>query len=256
LGGKQTLAPDFWARLSDFDNIGTAVKNLALRTAAPCATVGSNLSHAEGGVGGGQTSGSSALSKSVNRYIPRRDRCQAAQNGFEYATKGYGSICSRTTAFQKNTSVEGVYTKLNILFAIAVLFFANSKILESLTGGNHYTVVISIAGLGTVLTAALQYINRYEERAALHKLAGSEYSALRREVETLLSEPSISDDAINRIRISCDFLAKHGPVVEAHLWRKVGKIVPIDKRIEERANEKVASDTPPLTRFSGRSTTG
>src|SRR5271167_1710707 len=88
------------------------------------------------------------------------------------------------------------YTKLNILFAISVLFFSNSKILDSLTGGNHYGVVISVAGLGTVLTAALQYINRYEERAALHKLAGSEYSILRREGEILLSEPSVSDDAV------------------------------------------------------------
>jgi hypothetical protein len=126
-----------------------------------------------------------------------------------------------------------IYTKLNIIFAIAVLFFANSRLLDTFILDAHAGFIISIAGLGTMLTAALQYINRYEERAAQHKLAGSEYSILKRQIERCLANGISSDELEERLKLDYDLLAKHCPLVEHKFWKGVVKAVEPHKKREE-----------------------
>jgi hypothetical protein len=131
-------------------------------------------------------------------------------------------------------------TKLNIAFAISVLFLANSKILDLWMASPYDGLVVSIAGLGTVLTAAWQYISRYEERAAQHRLAAAEYSSLRRELDLYIhTHPSEVQVAI--LQCKADFLAKHTPLVEAKIWAKADEYVS-----KQRAHErKIEQREPP-----------
>jgi hypothetical protein len=124
------------------------------------------------------------------------------------------------------------FTKLNMVFAIAVLFFANSKLIDSALADEHYGLAVSLAGLGTVITAALQYINRYEERAVLHRLVAAEYSTLRRELEMNLDTP-ISDSTMIRVQTKCDVLASHTPSVPSWIWPRVTKVISGHKETEE-----------------------
>ena len=113
-----------------------------------------------------------------------------------------------------------------MLFAIAVLFFANSTLLEAdYFHALSAKLIIGIAGLGTVLTAALQYINRFEERAAQHKLAGSEFSNLKRRIERYLAIEAVDDQIIHTISRETNYLAKNCPLVERTFWNAIKETV-------------------------------
>jgi hypothetical protein len=125
------------------------------------------------------------------------------------------------------------YTQLNVIFATAVLFFSNSHLLEAFVSVPYVGFFLSIAGLGTVLTATLQYINRYEERAAQHKLAGSEYSILKRNIERRLAAGAADEVVEERLQLDYDLLAKHCPLVEHKFWKGVVEAVQPHKKREE-----------------------
>jgi hypothetical protein len=131
-------------------------------------------------------------------------------------------------------------TKLNITFAIAVLFLANSRILDLWMASSYDGLFISCAGLGTVLTAAWQYINRYEERAAQHRLAASEYSALRREIDLVLHS-QLPETQVAIIRAKADLLAKHTPLVEAKMWKRADQYVDEQRKVEQELAKRDTS---------------
>jgi hypothetical protein len=151
------------------------------------------------------------------------------------------NAASTNLAFTPNSNFNGPLPRIrnirttgpHIIFAIAVLFFANSRLLDTFILDAHAGFIISIAGLGTMLTAALQYINRYEERAAQHKLAGSEYSILKRQIERCLANGISSDELEERLKLDYDLLAKHCPLVEHKFWKGVVKAVEPHKKREE-----------------------
>jgi hypothetical protein len=59
-----------------------------------------------------------------------------------------------------------------MLFAIGVLFFANNKLIEGYISAGGGDIIIAIAGLGTVLTAALQYIKSFRGASGATQACG------------------------------------------------------------------------------------
>jgi hypothetical protein len=112
-------------------------------------------------------------------------------------------------------------TLINIISAITVLFAANNKLLA--TNSSFAQLVLAVASLFTVLSTAVQYLLRYEERAMQHKLAANEFSNLKRKIERYLSINDISNSLIHNLNRDYNFISKHYPLVSQYMWKRALK---------------------------------
>ena len=130
---------------------------------------------------------------------------------FYAATAHYGA----SEAYQFRNKL---LTLLNIVSAITVLFAANNKLFVAPTSSTQ-SIVLAVASLFTVLSTAIQYLLRYEERAIQHKLAANEFSNFKRKVERYLSMDEISNSLIHNLNRDYNFISKHYPLVSRLMWR-------------------------------------
>jgi hypothetical protein len=112
-----------------------------------------------------------------------------------------------------------ILTITNMISAICVLFAANNKLI---TGNASFVddVVVAVASLFTVLSTAVQFLLRYEERSTQHKLAANEFSNLKRKIERYLSINEISNSLIHNINRDYNFISKNYPLVSHYIWKK------------------------------------
>lgn len=80
--------------------------------------------------------------------------------------------------------------------------------------------MLSIAGLAVVLSTTLQYVLRFEDKINDHKLAGNEFTEIKRKIEILLLGNEITEDCINRIAIEHSHVSKNHRLVRNPIWSK------------------------------------
>ena len=110
---------------------------------------------------------------------------------------------------------HNILTVFNVLSAISVLFFTNSSFFAG-----EFNVAVSVAGLLTVLSTALQYVMNYGESSNAHKFVGNEYSNMKRKIERLISTRDFDMDTVHRLSHSLNSIGKSSPPVKRALWRK------------------------------------
>ncbi len=129
--------------------------------------------------------------------------------------------CSRTNS---------VLTIFNLLSAISVLFLANNTSLNGVQGINIW---LSIASLLVVLTTALHYVLKLDQKIYDHKTAGNKFTEIKRKIEIILSKPKIEDSDILEIeRLHNQASQNHG-LVAARIWSK------LNPRLEQAKTENV-----------------
>lgn len=111
-------------------------------------------------------------------------------------------------------------TIFNLVAAISVLFLANNKLLD-IDSNNQYQILLSIAGLAVVLSTTLQYVLRFEDKINDHKLAGNEFTEIKRKIEILLLGNEITEDCIHRIAVEHSHVAKNHRLVRNAIWEKI-----------------------------------
>lgn len=117
-------------------------------------------------------------------------------------------------------------TIFNLVSAISILFLANNKLFE-FESSLGSSIMISIASLAVVLSSTLQYVLRLGDKARDHKLAGNEFTAIKRKIEILMVDEEIFydekifNDCINRIADEHNHVSKHHNLVRKKIWEKI-----------------------------------
>jgi hypothetical protein len=121
---------------------------------------------------------------------------------------------------------SNLLTCFNIGSAIAVLFFSNNKFFGN--GGNvpdqplnflgNSDLYTAIASLLVVLTTALQYVLKLEIKSKDAKSAGNDFTNIKREIELLLSDETISFEKAQSIQISHTHASRNHELVPSKIW--------------------------------------
>lgn len=142
---------------------------------------------------------------------------------------------------------DKILTIFNVVSGISVLFFANSEtavgfivnffIEGNQSATNHSKLVVSLAGLLTVISSALQYVSENKELSYRHKNAASEFSNLKRKIERYIVSGGISIHHLHGINREYSAIGKGCPAVSRKIWfsgkTKAVKIVEEDDRYRE-----------------------
>ncbi len=114
-----------------------------------------------------------------------------------------------------------ILTTFNLLSSISVLFLANNSLISS--GGSPNQIWLSIAGLAVVLTTTLQYVLKLDEKIFDHKLAGNEFTKIKRDIEVFLCGAEINDSDIKEIKSDHGHTSKNHLLVRQPIWDKISK---------------------------------
>ncbi len=82
-----------------------------------------------------------------------------------------------------------------------------------------------------MLTTSLQYALRLDEKVFDHRTAGNEFTAIKRNIEIVLSRREISKKGIKEIRTDHDHTSKNHSLVRKQIWDNI-------KEREKRAMEE------------------
>lgn len=114
-------------------------------------------------------------------------------------------------------------TLFNMVAAISVLFLSNNELIRNgLTSVqlSWSDYLLPIASLLTVLSSAVHYLVRFQERAEQHKQAGNEFSSLKRSIEKELTNTELTKSYVDEIAKQYDAAALRFPHVPRHTWAK------------------------------------
>lgn len=124
--------------------------------------------------------------------------------------------------------IHVVFTTVNIISSIAVLYFSNISETQflnvmSLTFGAGILTIksnflVSLAGLIVVLTTTLQYVFHFNDKSRIHKVFGNEYANMKRKLERLITEGELDPDALHRVSTTLNLLAKGSPHISQVFW--------------------------------------
>ena len=117
-------------------------------------------------------------------------------------------------------------TIFNMVSAISVLFLSNNEVIRAGLTSNEFAwtdYLLPAASLLTVLSSAIHYLVRFQERAEQHKHAGNEFSSLKRAVEKELTNEVITDEYITWLSNRYDAAALRYPHVPRPIWQSMMK---------------------------------
>lgn len=128
----------------------------------------------------------------------------------------------RASSFYRFLSTS--FTCFNLVSAIAVLFLANNKLVILFFNGENSIapdLITAVASLFVVLTTALQYVLKLEQKTDAHKNAGNDFTSIKRRIEIFLVDGRLNDTNIEEISLMHTHIAKSYPLVPSFLWRKI-----------------------------------
>ena len=85
-------------------------------------------------------------------------------------------------------------------------------------------ILLGLLSVVSAVLSSLQTFFRFSERAELHKATASKYSAVKREIELLLTNPSLNyadtERELNTLRHRLDDLSSSSPKIPEGVWEK------------------------------------
>jgi len=130
--------------------------------------------------------------------------------------------------------LDSIFTLFNIIASICVLFFASSawiidgivsyiqdkdKVQDIWTAGRKFSeYAVPLCSLGAVISAAVQYVLQLSRKATEHKMAGNEFSNLRRKIERYWAKGHVHLEAIHALNRSYNAIVKNPPLVPKRFW--------------------------------------
>lgn len=140
-----------------------------------------------------------------------------------------------------------ILTCINILTAIAVLFLTNNRFFAlasdttSVNGDWSWLSnegLAALAGLFVVLSTALQYILRLDEKSKDSKRAGNDFTELKRRIETLLvNGTDINASTIAELELLHTHTSRYHAIVPRKIWRRAHRLG--DKNINGEADFEI-----------------
>lgn len=117
-----------------------------------------------------------------------------------------------------NYKAANYFSRLHIKFGIPVIVLSSivgTSIFASLELDVSVIIRIFLGFISVVsaVLAGLQTFLNYGDRSSKHRLVASEYGAVKRHIQELLTKDSISDQDISSIRERMDMLSKESPEV-------------------------------------------
>jgi hypothetical protein len=142
----------------------------------------------------------------------------------EWQVRAYNAATAHYRASETYEFRNKALTIVNIISAITVLFAVNNKLIAS---NSNFTeeIILAVASLFTVLSTAVQFLLRYEERSIQHKLAANEFSNLKRKIERYVSMNEISNMLIHNLNRDYNFISKHYPLVSQSIVKRTSVAV-------------------------------
>lgn len=116
------------------------------------------------------------------------------------------------------------FERLNFILGISVIIFSTFAGTSLLATDPALKIMASIASILAAILAGLQTFLRLSERAEKHRIAGSKFGGLRREIEqelAFLSDDKDSAAFVESIRIRWENLTEGSPTAPQGLWDSV-----------------------------------
>lgn len=140
--------------------------------------------------------------------------------------------------------VEDTNTRLTVfLISSSILTVLLNSASWSHTTNELLTAARDLFGVVTVALAAIQYALNFSEKAAYHKLAGTEYSNVRRDIEIMMnrlkSGNSVTEREWQRLGDQYGLITKLAPMVNQKVWKKLVE-EPLSKIMQTDGSEQRA----------------
>ena len=116
---------------------------------------------------------------------------------------------------------------LNYVVGIPAIVFSSlvgTAIFAGLEKGNSKAPLVASASILAAVLAGLQTFLRFSERAGDHATAADWYSAIRRDIEEILSLPiefrGTAKDCLDSVRKEMNLAAQDAPELNSRFWRR------------------------------------
>lgn len=131
-------------------------------------------------------------------------------------------------------SAADLFRRLNYLLGVPAVIFSSvvgTALFASLEGDGAKTtttvVLVASASILAAILSGLQTFLRFAERAAHHASAGDWYSAIRRDIEQMLSLPveirGQPKECLDGIRKEMNRVSQDSPELSGRQWRRQAK---------------------------------
>ena len=132
------------------------------------------------------------------------------------------------------------YAKLNYWFgfpAVVLATIVGTSVFATLQAKPEFwwQVTVGLMSIAAAILSALQSFLGYNDKAERHRVAGSRYNVVGRELELWLTLPSEDLEKLNSIRTRIDTLAQEAP----HIPESVHKHMPSRTGTMFSSNEQV-----------------
>lgn len=119
-------------------------------------------------------------------------------------------------------------TVFNAFSAVAVLYFVNANWLPGVLGGGEegtvHLLFTGVFGAMVVGTSILQFILKMDERQAVHREAGQEFSNLQRKIERYSLHSRFTMSLVHNISRDYNHITKSYPLVGRRIWQHGSRI--------------------------------
>ena len=129
--------------------------------------------------------------------------------------------------YMKKNTILGVTTIILSLIVSSSLFVQVVQYLSSVQSSNSFLITIGTGALSILATvlSILQVFLNYSGLSEKCKTISARYGSIRREIEILMTNKSITEDelnkSLNRINTSMMYLAEDSPHIPEHIYKKV-----------------------------------
>lgn len=156
-------------------------------------------------------------------------------------------------------TIDACLLVFNVVSAIFVMYLTNNELFKIQVSDSDspyenpvldilgiiitQNQLLSLAGFVVVSTSILQAIARFAEKRRSHKLAGNEFTEIKRKIEVALLEEVDLSRVIREVQSFHNLVARHYDLVSDGIWKKVDERVGTDLKRDSQMIGVVKSAT-------------
>jgi len=124
-------------------------------------------------------------------------------------------------------SCANYFSRLNYYIGIPTIIFGTIVGTAIFASVEEYKIILGLFSISSSVLAALQTFLNFSNRAEKHRLAGSGYASIRRDLELIKSFPEHDQKELEKrlkeIKTKMDHLAESAPVIPEKIFNNLTK---------------------------------
>jgi len=140
--------------------------------------------------------------------------------------------------YAMSAKLERQETRLTVTLIFFSVLTASLSTANWMTKDGTMSITVSVFSILTVALAAVQYALKQGEKSGLHKITGSQYAGIRREIEFLILEyektSNIKMEDVRMIFDRINIISNFAPTVDQKEWNCHNDIARLRKDVESK----------------------